>query len=88
MNLIKPDRSKSDTETRGYHGISIMIPRGVKIYTRNEDKYQTKNDTICNNYTPRMSHRATRSMRIYAYRSLGNTCISFCLDTKLDEWIL
>ena len=53
----------------------MLIPQGKKIYTRNEDKMiqnkirqgqnkSLKDDTICNNYTPRTSDRPIQIMQI------------------------
>ena len=46
---------QTGTDARGYYGISILIPRGVKICTQNEDNRQgqniIRNDTKMHNCT-------------------------------------
>ena len=39
------------TEARGYHGVSILNPQGVKFVHGTKTKYKDKNDTKCNNFT-------------------------------------
>ena len=56
---------QTDTEARGYYEISILIPKRVKIYAQNEDKYQTKmipNAIITHLVCPIVLHKAWKCM--------------------------